>query len=205
MSKPEERRIKVMTMDQAPRATGWTIGSPDDAKPIYGLFRQDSWREMEGTRGLEFSHWLVDMLRRHDVTDVYFEDYVSTDRLEKDQDIDAWQKGQAMLICVCARSVTGREPSVIPVSEMRKRFIGTAAAPPNHPGKMSVEWLKNAALRRCAMEGLHDIFDHNVAEAVGHWYFACSALSHRFAAKSDIAMRRIDWQITKDTFQGVFK
>jgi hypothetical protein len=198
----EQVRV-VCGLDQAPKFTGWAIGTPDRSRKLaYGLFRQESWRNCEGQRGVEFSRWFVDLLRQHGVTDVFFEDYVSTNRHEKDQDIDFQQKMQAGLVCVCAKSVTGREPKVVSPSSMRERFIGTAKAPPTAPQKLTAEWLKNAAIRRCQAEGYHDVFDHNVAEGIGHCYYGMAVIDPAFAAHSDVAMRRLDLIHTRNVFFG---
>lgn len=196
-----DRSIRAMALDQSPRKTGWAIGSPGEATPKYGLYEMPAWADHEGERSLAFQEWIFGMITSNGVTDVFLEAPVEHGKWMKSFKVtqsQAYQFGGALSMTYAALR---KEALEIDVNEMRKRFIGTSAPPPGLKGDHGRAWLKQAAIKACAMRGWI-VEDDNVAEALGHLDYGLSTLSKRHAGKSDIIFNRSAHQIDMKKFRG---
>lgn len=195
--------IRAMALDQSPTATGWAVGVPGRKPEAFGLFRMDSWGEQIGRRLNTFGEWLFNTLSAHRITHLFFEEEINVEGWDKRKEVDHQQTMMIGIIEAMADNCS-IDLAKISVDDMRERWIGTKRAPPNYPGKMSRDWLKDAAIRRCAMDGL-DVNDHNVAEAIGHLDYGLSCLSKRHASSSDVIFHRLDQKIITQKFRGEFE
>lgn len=195
--------IRAMALDQSPTATGWAIGVPCARPKEFGLFRMDPWGHHIGRRLNTYATWLFNMLVSNSITHLFMEKPINIEGWEKREAVDR----QQIMLEGFTESVADSacvDLSEIDCGDMRERFIGTKRAPPNFPGKMSREWFKDAALRRCALDGL-DVVDHNVAEAIGHLDYGLSCLSKRHAAQTDVIFHRLEQKIITQKFRGEFQ
>jgi hypothetical protein len=185
----------VLGLDQSPTNTGFAIGSPCEPKPVFGLFQLAPWKDDEGARLLEFEEWLLGIINKYGVTDVFHEAPVEIHGFKNPT---VTYKQDALIGCIQTNTYRAlkKEPRQVAVNSWRARFLGCTKAPPGLKGDAARKELKRMAMKACVLRNWL-VENDNTAEALGIWDFGCAAIDRRHAGRTDILARRAELSVWK--------
>lgn len=173
----------IGAFDQAPVGIGWAVGEPGST-PTFGYHDNPRYGDNTARLAVHVFDWATNHIRSTGIESVWVEQIIHRSHGYEAQVADQQHAVQCAIYIAAAKLGLVDECYEALIADWRREFYHGL-----RPQKSRGDTWKDLARVECARRGwLTD--NHNVAEALGIWHYACFCRDRRYRNNANIDTRR---------------